>query len=65
MTNRNPNDRRQRQADEHGLVVRADGQHIKVQCKCGKTVTGRRDTDPYEISLSDLLGLVRVGHGNA
>jgi hypothetical protein len=58
-----PAERRQMMGKrEHGLVVR--GKDIEVRCICGDLVP-TRETDRTEISLDDLLALVRVRHHNA
>lgn len=57
--------RRQPNGQEHALAVRNNAGQLEVTCACGQHIATRRDGDTQTISLSDLLGLVRVHHGNA
>jgi hypothetical protein len=56
------NERRKRGRDKHALAVHLakGGGALEVRCTCGVVVGGQRFLDPVEISLSDLLELVRL-----
>lgn len=54
---------RRRGEKEHGLKVQGVG--LRVVCLCGRVISLRRSTDVREVSLDDLLGLVRSSHGNS
>lgn len=53
------NDRRKPPTDAHALYVRWNA-GLEVRCICGMVVGGNRYLDRDEISLSDLLELVRL-----
>lgn len=51
-----------RYTNEHKLTIRITNGRLHLHCPCGRTIPTRRRRDPYQLHVTDLLGILRAAH---